>query len=113
MERNYQELTEMVNGEQLSALMDGIIGKTVQIESVLDGLTMIVDEDLTMDDVLKAKEEIMKLSDEIDTAISNVNVDEVQVVQSQLMKLAEEIKQVALDTHGGTTSPIDLGEWLY
>lgn len=34
-------------------------------------------------------------------------------VRNDLKNIANEIKQVALSTHGGTTSPIDLGEWLY
>lgn len=31
----------------------------------------------------------------------------------ELNNVANEVKQVALDTHGGTTSPTDIGNWLY
>jgi hypothetical protein len=90
------------NNEKTLATLKELVGTN------LDNVT----DEMTSEDFRDALRSIWEAFDKAN--IEKVDVDiGVEIVKADLLQMANEIKQVALDTHGGTTNPTDLGEWLY
>lgn len=81
-------------------------------QELLSGLEELEIEGLNDDGKIKVLinklSELVGVQAAIERALSDNFVD-----TESLYAIINEVKQVGLDTQGGTTSPIDLGEWLY
>lgn len=93
---------------------------TNTIKQKLDEMRLRLDE--IMEDPANAdivRDEIKHMLETVEDEVANlrqeampIEINKDELVMS-LIEIADEVKQVGLNTQGGTTSPIDLGDWLY
>jgi hypothetical protein len=106
--------------EGLVATLDKVSEDVVYLETMLE--SVISEEDKAQSGVGSYIDDLNTrvldarrlLSEDISYGPEEADIDyEVSQGSAELLELAEEIKQIGLSTQQGTTSPIDLGDWLY
>lgn len=99
--------------QDVNTITDMITQKLDEINLRLEG----IEEDPANADIVR--EDIRNMLETVRDEVNNLGGEAMPVeahteeAVMTLQGIADEVKQVGLDTQYGTTSPIDLGDWLY